>query len=311
MVLSDSVSPLWLHSDLCPTSAWPSEDTLHFGEALSVTSSITTPAARQQVHPLSLAAAALFSLCLFLYTDMPLSFSCSSLLLFLWTHPRSSLWVWLVYGCQTWQITHRSYMLLLNRLISLMASSFITALYSLVQPHHLPTTPSTLSSLEVSMFERFCWRCINIDNKDNFLSPLTKLYNSCFYFTQYRWCCHWRTLYIIYTARQLHDHKTDLMKGLNAAVQELWLWTSLSILNKHIFMLYNDILDNNVLPALFNRLCWPFPVSTSQCPCAQSQNKTTKWFSQFGVKLYCQTRTSICCQNSCSLKNPYMATTVW
>lgn len=44
------------------TSTQPLTDplkTLHFGEALSVTSSITTPAARQQVHPLSLAAAAL------------------------------------------------------------------------------------------------------------------------------------------------------------------------------------------------------------------------------------------------------------
>ena len=56
--LSDYASSLWLHSDLWPTSGWPSEGTLHFGEALSMTSSITAAAAKQQVRPLSLAAAA-------------------------------------------------------------------------------------------------------------------------------------------------------------------------------------------------------------------------------------------------------------
>ena len=52
---------LWSHPDLHPTPERPPEDTLHLGEALSVTSSITTPAARQQVRPLFLAAAALSS----------------------------------------------------------------------------------------------------------------------------------------------------------------------------------------------------------------------------------------------------------
>lgn len=99
-VFSDSASPLWLHSDLYPTPEWPSEDTLHFGGALSVTSSITTPAPRQQVHPLSLPAAALFSFCPFVYIDMPLLFS-----LFLSSLAQSSHWFWLVHGCQTWQIT--------------------------------------------------------------------------------------------------------------------------------------------------------------------------------------------------------------
>lgn len=61
-VLWDSASPLWLHSDLHPTPEWPPEDTQQFGEALSVVSLITTPETRQQVHPLSLAAAALFPL---------------------------------------------------------------------------------------------------------------------------------------------------------------------------------------------------------------------------------------------------------
>lgn len=62
MVRWDSASPLWLHSDLHPTPEWPPEDTQQFGEALSVISLITTPETRQQVHPLSLAAAALFPL---------------------------------------------------------------------------------------------------------------------------------------------------------------------------------------------------------------------------------------------------------
>lgn len=53
-------------------------------------------------------------------------------------HSHRTLKAHRVYGCQTWQITHCSYKLLLNRLISLMVSSFITALYSLVQPLTFP-----------------------------------------------------------------------------------------------------------------------------------------------------------------------------
>lgn len=59
------------------TSTQPLTDplkTLHFEEALSLTSSITTPAAGQQVRPLIPAAAALFSLCRLLrrrYSALP------------------------------------------------------------------------------------------------------------------------------------------------------------------------------------------------------------------------------------------------
>lgn len=74
------MSPLWLHFDLYPTSGWPCGDTQRFGEALSVTSSITTSAARLQVLPLSLAAAALSSFRLLLYIDVTLSFSSSTFL---------------------------------------------------------------------------------------------------------------------------------------------------------------------------------------------------------------------------------------
>ena len=133
VVLSDYASPLWLHSDLHPTSAWPSEDT--FGEALSVTSSITTPAARQQVRPLSLATAALCSF------DTLRSFSCSSLI--------ASLKACRVYGCQN-LTNHTMFLQVAAQQIDIIDGEFLYhCLVFTCSTPHLPTTASPLSSIEV------------------------------------------------------------------------------------------------------------------------------------------------------------------
>lgn len=109
-----------------------------FGEALSVTSSITTPAARLQVLPLSLAAAALSSFRLLLYVDVTLSSSCSTFLPILSSHPQTSLWLWLGFNCQTF------------KLISFLPVMHSTPRFTKTSFHIVSTFSSLLPRMEVS-----------------------------------------------------------------------------------------------------------------------------------------------------------------